>query len=298
MQELQKKAMLVELAMGTWSGAVYDHDASEELLEQKGATGKRARVRKTIIARKYLKPISSASERIRELHALLTLPWDDKGSRLLPVDNYQDYRKLMDEAIEARIQAVQNFVTVYDEAQENARDELGDLFNADDYEPAEDVAARYYVEYSFNPVPDGKHFVADVGTREAARIRTAVTAQVEARLTTAVTSLYGRIAEAVDAVANHISPQVDGQKTRRLHDSVLNRLREVVDAVPTLNLAGDKELTKLCTEIGAKLDGIDLEHFRPASKTYDPAQRQAVSADMAGIRERLAGFLPTPKATA
>ena len=297
-QELQKKAMLVELSMGTWSGTVYDREASEELLEEKGAKGNRARVRKTIIDRRYLKAISGASEAIRRLHFLLTLPWDDKGSRLLPVAKYKDYQRLMDEAIERRAAAVRVFTEQYDEARQNARDELGELFREDDYETAAEVAARYYVEYEFGPVPDAKHFIADVGSREAARIRIAVTQQIEARLTAAVTSLYGRIAEAVGALADHIAPQGEGEKTRRLHGSVLERLREVVDATPALNLTGDRELTKLCGEIGAKLDGMDIEAFRPKAKGYNPAARAEAAAGMAEIRERLAGFLPAPKAEA
>ena len=290
-KQIQSEAMLVDLNIGSWTATTIDPEATSELLEQKHAASKSARVRKTLVSPKRISAIRSITHKTRNLHDLLTIPWNDKGERLLPVRNFDNYRRLMDDLIEQRYAAVLQFCNHYDDAIQEARDTLGDLFDSDNYEPVEEIRGRYYANYGFSPVPDGKHFIADIGEEAADRIRKQVQQQVEQRLMAGVTSLYGRLAKAVTELVDHIRPERDTDKTPKMHDSMLQKLRDVVDAVPALNLTSDPELTALCQDIGKRLDGIDMEAFRPKAKSYDPTLRQQVTADLDSLKTRLSGYL-------
>ena len=294
--QIQHEAMLVDLSMGSWTATAFDKEATDELLDQKHANGKAARVRKTLVAPDRIKAIRKSSRRIRELHDLLTVPWNNRGERLLPVKNYDTYRNMVDAEMETRHSEVLAFCNGYQDAIKEARHTLGDLFNEDDYDSVEEVRGSYFVEYSFSAIPDASHFIADIHEDEARRIRERVEKQTTARLQAGVSSLYGRIAEVLETMIGQIDPANDGDKAPRIYDSVLKRMRDVIDTIPNLNLTGDPDLTRICQELGQRLDGIDMAQFRPKAKEYDPKLRQSVTSDLQGISQRLAGYMQAPAA--
>lgn len=295
--QLQKEAMLVALSVGTWNPTCYDAVATTELLEQKNADRKAARVRKTLVRPERIREIRSCNRRMRQIHDLLTIPWDNQGGRILPVKHYETYCKQMDIEIEKRMTAVVTFFGNYADAIKEAEATLGALFDPSDYDSLEDIKGRFYAYYEFTPVPDANHFIADIGEQEAERIRRGVEKQINKRVTSAVESLYTRLAEAIDAFVEHISvdKSQDG-KMPRMYDSMLQRLRDVVDVIPVLNLTNDQVLTRLCEDISQAVNGISMDQFRPLAPTYAPELKTEVTQDLTQIRERMAGFMSAPDA--
>ena len=89
------------------------------------------------------------------------LPWDDQGSRLLTVANYEHYTELLDGLRERVVRQRARFIEDYDDYVDQARLDLGKLFRIEDY-PVDGGAAgqvRHPLPHHAR-VQDADHFIA------------------------------------------------------------------------------------------------------------------------------------------
>lgn len=295
MKRLQERAMLVTLTMTSWSGRKQDRDATADVLQRNNAKAGVAKVMKNLIDRSWIKPIAELTTEAREQHYALTTPWDDKGRRLLPVSAYERYKTRLTKILGKRETAVASFAKNWDKARQQARKDLGTLFDEDEYPTAQEVQAQIKGDFSFEPLPDGGHFIAALSDAEQVKVRENIQQNIKARVDGAVTSLYTRLGAAVTLVANRVrdAGQVEGDdKTRRLHASLLDTLREVAEVVPTLNFTDDPKLEKLAKAALKTIEGVQADVLRPKSKTFDREVRDRVSDGLDDLKQQFAGYFP------
>lgn len=290
---IQQKAVLVTLRICGWSGRKQDKEATRELTERSHAKPEAARVLKQLVTKERLAALNDLRSEMREEHFSLTMPWDDGERRLLPISVLEDYRKRIDKLAEKRNAARDEFVDAYEDAVTEAETTLGDLFRREDYPSAEDIRAKFSAEYDINPVPDGSHFVANLGAEEAARLRRDLERRTEAKITRAVENLYARFGKAVATVADRIRPRPEDAEgpTPRLHKSLLDTLLGLAETLPALNFTEDERLADACGAAIKALQDIEVDQLRPTSRKYDSAKHQAVSTTMDELKVRFAGYI-------
>ena len=292
--QLQAKAMLVELKITSWSGRAMDQAATLKVTSDAGADDDAATVHKRLIDRKHLKRINAIIQKARDLHKKLTLPWNDKGMRLLPVAMHEKYVEKLTEQLELLVVAVNTLCEGYQDAIAEAETFLGDLWQAEDYPSEWELRRKFTSGYEFSTVPDGSHFIADIGEEEASRIRRDIERFVHRKLDAAVADLFARLNEAVHAVTKQIAPREDG-RVGRVHESVIEALQGLAESALKMNLTGDPSLTKLCNEIRLAMAGLDAEQLRPNSRRYNEDAHKQVRKDLAGVQAKLAGYFGDPK---
>ena len=286
---LQSRAMLVELHISAWNGRKTDKAATSELLQAKGCGSRAASVVKMLVDKIYLQPIAQVSTEMRATHRNLTLPWDDSGRRLLPVDIYDRYRQEIEALINVREKAVERFIAEYSEAIHSAKRALGDLFDKDDYPRAEDIRGEFSADYEISPVPEKQHFVANVGESEADRIKASVERRMGKRLQDASRDIYQRLHDAITTTAKAIERADD--KGKRIHGSLLDTLRGLCETLPLLDINDDREIRKMCSDLRKLLDGVSVDELRPKSKQYAPAKRAAVEGKLTAMSAAMAGYV-------
>ena len=285
---LQQKAMLVTLRLSSWYGRKTDREATADILERNNATKDRAKVIKRLISESRLRPIHAITSELRQIHYKLTMPWDDGGRRLLPVKVLERYRAEIAKLFEAREKSVSRLVKDYNATLEEAQTELGKLFYADEYPTADQIGRAFTHEYEIAPIPDGTHFVANIGEAEAERLRESIEKTIKRRTTEAATSLWERLSEAVTLVAARLSKPEGDQK--RFHASLLDTLRELSAVIPTLDINDDPKLRSVCAQVQTAINGIDPDMLRPKSKAYNAETRRRVGAHMDDIKDQMGGY--------
>ena len=284
---LENKAMIVTLDASFWSAGKTDRDLTDAVTGQYGADSKAATVRKRLINGKALKPISSAIQSVKIAHKHMTLPWDDNGTRILPVEMFAKYRETLDTLIGHVEQATQDFITEYDQHVEASRSALGEMFDISDYPHRAELEQKFGVAYHVAPVPTGRNFVADIGEAEAERMREQIERRTQAKLALAIDSLGDRLEEALVNFVNALGQTEDG-KPRRIHQSTLDGLQAVCDAIPALNLTHDSRLNRIANDIREAIEGVELDELRvrsskPAVIAEKLANREALSDKLASI---------------
>ena len=217
-----------------------------------------------------------------------TLPWDDQGSRLLTVANYERYTELMDGLRERMVRERARFIEDYDDNIDRARLELGQLFRIEDYPSKEDLQGKFGLRYRIIPVPDADHFMAKLVSDDTDRVKRDIESQIEERLNDAVGDLYRRLGEAVERVSERLREDDEG-KPLVFRDSMIGNIRELVDVVPRLNIFGDDELAQLCQQVKDRIADVEPDALRP-SKSFDPVARASVKREADALKERFAGY--------
>ena len=106
------------------------------------------------------------------------VPWDDQGGRLLTVANYERYTAALDTLIERVVRERARFIEDYDDYVDQARLDLGRLFRLEDYPGTEALQGKFAIRYRIVPVPDARHFMADLAQGETERVRRDIEQQV------------------------------------------------------------------------------------------------------------------------
>ena len=91
---LTHDAMLVSLRITAWSGRLYDRQASNHVAAQHDASASAGRYNKRLLPKAAFAALTATVSEARSQHYANSLPWDDQGSRLLTVANYEAYTTL------------------------------------------------------------------------------------------------------------------------------------------------------------------------------------------------------------
>ena len=285
---LTHDAMLVSLRITAWSGRLYDRQASTHVAVHHEASTAAGRYNKCLLPKTAFAAINSTMSAARTAHYAQSLPWDDQGSRLLPVANYERYTELMDGLRERMIRERARFIEDYEDNIDKARLDLGKLFRIAEYPSKESLRDRFGLRYRIIPVPDADHFIAKLASDDTDRVKRDIESQIEERLHDAVGDLYRRLGEAVERVSERLREDDEG-KPLVFRDSMIGNIRELVDIVPRLNIFGDETLAQLCGQVKEKIAGVEPDALRP-SKSFDPAARASVKREADALKERFAGY--------
>ncbi len=291
--DLTRDAMLVGLRISAWSGRLYDREASDHVAAHHDASTSAGRYNKRLLPKAALAAINATMSEARTRHYSNSLPWDDKGSRLLTVANYEHYTELMDGLRERLVRERARFIEDFDHYVEQARLDLGKLFRIEEYPSKEDLRDRFSIRYRITPVPDSDHFIAKLASDDTDRVKRDIERHIEEQLHDAVDDLYRRLAEAVERVSDRLTEDGDG-KPLVFRDTMISNVRDLVDVVPRLNIFGDQRLARLCEQVKDRIAGVEPDSLRP-SRTFDPVVRDRVKRDADALMEQFAGYFPAQR---
>ena len=285
---LTHDAMLVGLRISAWSGRLYDRKASNHVAVHHEASSAAGRYNKCLLPKSAFAALTATMSEARSTHYANTLPWDDKGARLLTVANYERYTDLLGRLRERMVRERTRFIEDYEDNIDRARLDLGKLFRIEDYPVKESLQGKFGIRYRIDPVPDADHFIAKLASADTDRVRRDIESHVEERLHDAVGDLYRRLGEAVERVSERLCVDDEGRPLV-FRDSMIENIRDLVDVVPRLNIFGDDTLALLCNQVKERIASVEPDALRP-SKTFDPVARARVKRDADALKERFAGY--------
>ena len=289
---LNDDAMLVSLRITAWSGRLYDREASNHIAVHHDASASAGRYNKRLLPKAAFAALTATMSEARTKHYSNTLPWDDQGSRLLTVANYDHYTELLDGLRERVVRQRARFIEDYDDYVDQARLDLAKLFRIEDYPSKDALQGKFAIRYRIAPVPDADHFIAKLASDDTDRVKRDIEQQTEERLHEAVGDLYRRLGEAVERVSERLEEDDNG-KPLVFRDTMIANIRNLVDIVPRLNIFGDEELARLCEQVKDKIADVEPDSLRP-SRTFDPIARVRVKRDADALMEQFAGYFAPP----
>ena len=268
--KLSERAMLVSLHIGSWQGTMLDRVVTDAVNESYKADKEAGRYNKRLVASKFLKGISSAHSNARSVHKLLTLPWEDDGTRALCSVGFLNYQKLMKEAKHKVDAEVRQLPESRSDIIAEARGRLGKMFDVDDYPSEDDIASKFSFDVEIKPMPDAGDFRVELSEENVKSITKDIERRTNQRLEAAMNDVFGRITEVTQKMSERLreyQPAGDGKKAGNIiRDSLVYNINELAELLPALNVTNDPRIEQLRKQMVDDLVEHSPEILRADSK--------------------------------
>lgn len=226
---LKDRAMLVLLKRKMFSGTTKDKTATEIVAS---ATN----VRKG----NYVKPLfSSCAAFTRLKHAYTdiyqyyydhTLPWEDRGGRLLASEGYMEFTQGVN-ALKHQCQAaLDTFLADYDVHVASDKHTLGSLASDDDYPTLAEMADKWGISVVLAPLPEVQDIRTLAGEEAAAELEQHLMERVEA----AEVAIIENLLTPVKAMAERLSIPA-GESGSVFRDTLVSNLHDTVRRMEALH---------------------------------------------------------------
>ncbi|TDN70456.1 hypothetical protein [Paraburkholderia sp. BL10I2N1] len=232
--------------------------------------------------------IMSTAAEVYTYHKKHTLPWADKGPRLLPNGLYFEYRDAMRHRI-AQVDAMLNeHMPHYDSYVSTdiacRSKSLGAASRAQvgDYPSAEQFRERMGFDLRFSPLPDSQHFLFDLSAEDQAGFEQALTdARIGAR-----NDAVRRMLEPTQHLVSRLNVPI-GENGSIFRDSALTNVVEGIDLARKLTLDEDPDITAVTEELAKAVrkcvDGKELLRESPATREAAVKKLEQLASQMSAF---------------
>lgn len=258
---ISTSAVITEMNISVWTANKVDKTATKKVADDSQASSDAGLYKKNLMAGTSLrKDIADYAALCRTWHNGRTLPWHDKGGRLLPMSMFMEYKQEASARRDYFNAKVAQFVQEYPMLVQAAQRNLGALFNPDDYPPAEEVESKFGFRLVFSPVPEAGDFRLDVGATELSDLRYQYESAYDTRVKEAMQSAWDKLHEALTSMSDKLD-DVEGER-RLFRDNWLSNITDLCGLLSHLNITNDPDLERARRELERMALRTDLEGVR------------------------------------
>ena len=275
---ISNSAMLVEMNISVWTGQRVDRGATIKVTEDANATADAGQFKKNLMAGTTLrKEIADYAALCRTWHNGRTLPWSDKGTRLLPTSMFFDYKKEVNARRDYFNSKVARFIEEYPNLMLAAERNLGDLFNPADYPTIDEVQSKFGFRLVFSPVAEAGDFRIDVGNSELAELREQYESAYESRVQEAMQTAWDKLHDVLTTMSEKLT-EPEGEKPKLFHSTFVSNITDMCSLLTHLNVTNDPKLEMARRELERAVANVDIADIRsdPGARVDLKAQVDAV----------------------
>lgn len=260
---ITSSAVLVEMNISVWTANKLDKGATEGVLTSNGATsGDAAQVRKNLMAGTFArKEIADYAAGCRLWHNTRTLPWADKGARLLPTSLFLDYKAEANIRRDTFNQMVDAFIGNYPALVHTASNYMGTLFNQDDYPNPDAVREKFGYRLVFSPVPESGDFRLDLPKQDILEMEQSYQSAFDDRLAEAMRTPWDQLHKMLGTMSAKLT-EGDEDTKKRWHDTFVTNAQEMCAMLTHLNVAKDPKLEDARRQLEVAMIGVDIEDIK------------------------------------
>jgi len=259
---ISSSAMLVEMNISVWTAAITDRNATAKTTADANATADAGKFKKNLMAGTTLrKDIADYAALCRTWHNGRTLPWSDKGGRLLPMSMFLDYKQEANSRKSYFDSKVAKFVAEYPQLVNAAEHNLGDLFNAADYPSAEEVASKFEFRMVFSPVPEAGDFRLAASDADMAELKAQYESAYETRIGDAMQTAWGKLHSTLTTMSERLA-EPTGEQTKQFRSTFVTNIKDVCSLLTHFNITKDPQLELARRDLERAVSSVDVDDVR------------------------------------
>jgi hypothetical protein len=261
---ITSSAVLVELNISVWTANKVDKSATEKVVSDNSAVHNAAQVRKNLMAGTTLrKEIADYAAGCRLWHNLQTLPWADKGVRLLPTSLFLGYKTEANAMRDTFNTMVDNFMVDYPALVQTANNYLGKLFNPQDYPSGDEVRGKFGFRLVFSPVPEAGDFRLQVAEQDLNELRQQYEDSFSTRLADAMREPWDRLHKLLKGMSDKLTDtESEYEAKKRYHDTFITNAQSLCGMLTHLNVTNDPLLERARRDLELTMLGTDMETIK------------------------------------
>jgi hypothetical protein len=268
---IASSSILVELNISVWTANKLDKRITNDVLVSNGAlTADAGQFRKNLMSGTTLrKEIADFAASCRLWHNTTTLPWADRGARLLPTSLFLDYKTEANRRMVQFNHMVEHFIREYPQLQAQAQQHMGALYNAEDYPSVHEVVSKFGFKMVFTPLPEAGDFRLDVANEDLEELRKQYDTNINSRLTEAMQSQWDKLHDMLVRMSEKLVDPEDedtGPK-RRWHDTFISNAHEMCQMLGHLNVTKDPKLEEARRKLEQAVAGVHIDDIKDSDIT-------------------------------
>lgn len=278
MNDITSRALLVSLNISQWCARKLDKRETAEVAARHGLQGDIARVHKDLLPQSFeLDKIHKMTGAIRTDYYRYSLPWGQEGVQIIKADGYMGFTQMMSTWKSKWNAAVDQFLTVYPQLQQDAKWKLNSLYRDEDYPDVDRLREKFSMNIGFLPVPNADDWRVDLSATEIDGLRRQITEQVIASQATAMQAAWQRVYDVVSKAHERLK-----EPDNIFRDSLVENARELCAILPGLNISDDPELEKMRQTLEGTLCKHDAQALRE-----DVKLRKETSDKLAAVMAKM-----------
>tara|TARA_Y100000004_G_scaffold35559_1_gene38112 strand:+ start:1004 stop:1864 length:861 start_codon:yes stop_codon:yes gene_type:complete len=223
---------------------------------------------------------TKALSRLRGIYNLNTLPWDERGWRVVSSKAFSSLKNKLETAINDLNESFEKcFIDNYDEHKEYFDNRKGDLDDVE-FPLKSEMRDRFKIDYDIGAIASSSDIRIQGIDQEARReLKESMEKQYEDKIKTGLNDIATRLSNATKDICERTADKdQNGKKYKRS----LENLQELTTAVEDLNMTGDDRIKEACSLIRENI----CQYSSEAIKTTDII-RENVNKDAGSISEML-----------
>jgi hypothetical protein len=265
---ISASAVLVELNISVWPASKIDREITDKVNSDAGAVRGASQTKKNLFAGTSLrKDIADFAARVRLYHNKHTLPWADKGERMLPTALFMDYKQTMNGFEQTFNMMCNNFYIEYPRLVAEAPTALQGLYKAEDYPELADVQLKFGFRRTVKPVPEAGDFRLDIPAYDLEEMRSEFMSQQDRKLAEAMREPWDRLHKTLVAMSEKLTDIEGDDGKKRYHDTLLTNPLELCALLTKLNITNDPKLEEARRQVEVAMLNADMESIKEDADT-------------------------------
>ena len=273
---ITSSAVLVEMNLSVWTANKLDRKVTSELLTANNAVAGAAQVRKNLMAGTTArKDIADYAAGCRLWHNTRTLPWADKGVRMLPTSLFMEYKMEANKRRDTFNMMVTTFLKQYPQLVLIANTYMQGLFDKDDYPSVDAIRELFGFRLVFSPVPEAGDFRLDVPQKDLEEIKGDYEESFNTRLADAMKEPWNRLHKMLTGMSDKLEDSAGGEDApkKRYHDSLITNADDMCELLKHLNITNDPKLEQARKDLKASIAGVSVETLKDSASARDSLKR-------------------------
>jgi len=261
---ISDRAVLVQLNISSWGTERLDKSQTERINVLNNADAKAGKVHKDLMCGTTLaKDIDLHVGRSRLWNNQNTMPWQDRGARLLPTSLFLSYKEEMNNRETNFETMVNRFVPNYAAAKQTARNYLGSMYREEDYPDVNDIASKYKWTLSVSPIPSSGHFCLDVPAEDLDNVRKSCDDFVEQKVAEAMRKPWEDLHNMLTGMSGKLQEVDELNGTpKRFHETFVTNALDLCKLLNHMNITNDPQLDKARQQLELVLAGTDVDDIK------------------------------------
>ncbi len=255
-----ENSLLVTLHVSQWGAYKKDKQATLDTEQKYGAEHGSVSTTKKLLPKMILKPIKNIITDYKTYFSDNTLPYNLlMGSRILPTENYFDFKAKQEETIHKLTDEVQVFKAGYDDAIAQARITLDDLFDINDYPKKEDLDHKFKITVDYSPIPEAKHFNENISNQ--------VVADLNQHMANVSNSVVLDLISRAEKVVTNLHNILVTEAKRIFQSTTSGNIEKLINQMENLNYNNNTDIAALRQRIKEELSDIRIDYIK-TSEVY------------------------------
>ena len=261
---ISDRAVLVQLNISSWGTERLDKSQTERINLLNNADAKAGKVHKDLMCGTTLaKDIDLHVGRSRLWNNQNTMPWQDRGARLLPTSLFLPYKGEMNGRETKFKTMVNRFVPNYAAAKQTAKNYLGSMYREGDYPDVDEIASKYKWTLSVSPIPSSGHFCLDVPAEDLENVRKSCDDFVEQKVAEAMRKPWEDLHTMLTGMSGKLQEVDELNGTpKRFHETFVTNALDLCKLLNHMNITNDPQLDKARQQLELVLVGTDVDDIK------------------------------------